>query len=102
MATSLHREKYEIAVKYHHPKSQDYVFYNIQINITEVIKMPVTAKLKMPVTAKLKMIENDSSFVEPPPSNHTIKAPNIIELHLKLNRWLSKYGFILNHVCKED
>ena len=94
MATSLHREKYEIAVKYHHPKSQDYVFYNIQINITEVIKMPVTAKLKM--------IENDSSFVEPPPSNHTIKAPNIIELHLKLNRWLSKYGFILNHVCKED
>ncbi|MDF7799944.1 hypothetical protein P4C99_10745 [Pontiellaceae bacterium B1224] len=94
MATSLHKEKYEIAAKYHHHQSQDYVYYDIQINITDAKKMPVIAKLKM--------IDNQASFVEPPPNNHIIKAPNIIELQLKLNRWFSKYGFILKHVCKED
>jgi len=66
------------------------------------VQIKISEAKKMPFTMKLKMTGDDAPFAEPPPSTHTIKAPNIIELQLKLNRWFSKYGFSVKYVCKKE
>lgn len=93
MAETVYTESYEITTRYEHPQSDDYVYYKIEVRISDAIKMPFTMRLKQ--------TEDMSSFSEPPPEKHTIKAKNIIELSEKLNRWLRKYGYVNLGVSEE-
>ena len=93
MAKPIYTEWYKITTRYQHPQSDDYVYYKIEVRISDAIKMPFTMKLKQ--------TEDMSSYSEPPPKIHTIKAKNIIELSEKLNRWLRKYRYVNLGVCDE-
>jgi len=35
------------------------------------------------------------AFAPMPPEEHTIKAKDLVELYLKLKRWLGKFGYEL-------
>jgi len=64
---------------------KEFVHYASTITITDAGKSPVSIKLKF---------EGILPFLAPPPpEEHTISAPSVVELFRKLERWLRKYGY---------
>ena len=81
----IYTDRVTVYAKFDHPKSDDFLEYKTTIQIKNSGKQPITMKLKF-----------DSiypCFAPMPPELHTIKAKDIIELYLKLERWLRKYGY---------
>ena len=70
---------------YHIPQSDDYLEYQTLIQIKD--------SGKQPVTMKFKFTGLPPSFAPMPPEKHVLKAKDLPELFLKLNRWVSKYGY---------
>ncbi len=83
----LYEENSLLVAKYYHPKSDDYLDYKAKIIIKDSGKTPVQMKLQFDGI--------HPSFAPMPPEEHSIKASNIIELSLKIKRWLKKYGYEL-------
>jgi len=81
----IYKENPDIYAKYYHPQSGDFLEYKSTIQIKSTGKQPITMKLKFDGMYP--------SFAPMPPETHTIKAENLIDLYLKLNRWFSKYGY---------
>ncbi len=83
----LYTENSSIAVKYCHPKSNDYLTYDSIITIKEAGKFPVEMKIKF---------DGIPPFLAPmPPEEHEFKADSIVTLHLKYAKWFTKYGYII-------
>ncbi len=86
-ASIIYEEVTTLIAKYYHPKSGDYLEYQSKIQIKERGKMPVVMTLNftgiLPFAAPM------------PPEEHMIKAPSILELYSKLQRWFKKYGYVL-------
>ena len=83
----IYRDQPTVCAKYYHPQSGDFLEYKSTIHIKDSGKQPVTMKLKFDGIPP--------SFAPMPPEEHTIKAKDIIDLYLKLKRWLGKYGYEL-------
>jgi len=76
-----------LTAKYCHPKSDDYLHYISKIQIKNSGKNPVEMMLKF---------DGIPPFAAPmPPKEHTIKAPAILDLCLKVIKWFGKYGYEL-------
>ncbi len=86
-AKIIYKEESVLTAKYHHPKSDDYLDYISIIKIKDSGKNPVEMVLKFDGIIPYVGVM--------PPKEHTIKAPSIWELYLKVVRWLKKYGYIL-------
>lgn len=84
----IYQESVEIYAKYYHPQSDEALEYKAKIEIKDGGKQPVAIKMTFD-----GMIP---SFAPMPPEKHTIKAKDLIELYLKLNRWFEKYGYIIS------
>lgn len=82
---TIYREQSDIYAKYCHPQSGDFLEYKSNVVIKD--------SGKQPITMKLKFTGMYPSFAPMPPEEHTIKAKDIIDLYLKLNRWFAKYGY---------
>jgi hypothetical protein len=86
-AKIIYEEKSVLTAKYYHPKSDDYLNYISIIRIKDSGKNPIEMAVKF---------EGILPFVGTmPPKEHTFKAPSILEMHMKIVRWLKKYGYIL-------
>jgi len=86
-AKIIYEEKSILTAKYHHPKSDDYLNYISIIRIKDSGKNPIEMTVKF---------DGILPFVGTmPPKEHTFKAPSILEMHMKIIRWLKKYGYIL-------
>jgi len=86
-AKIIYEEKSILTAKYHHPKSDDYLNYISIIRIKDSGKNPIEMAVKF---------DGILPFVGTmPPKEHTFKAPSILEMHMKIVRWLKKYGYIL-------
>ena len=83
----IYEEKGILTAKYYHPKSDDYLDYISIIKIKDSGKNPIEMVVKF---------DGIIPFVDiMPPKEHTFRALSILELHLKIVRWLKKYGYIL-------
>jgi len=86
-ASVIYEEKGILTAKYYHPKSYDYLDYISTIRIKDTGKNPVEMILKFDGTLP---------FAAPmPPEEHTIKAPAILDLCVKVIKWFKKYGYEL-------
>ena len=86
-ASIIYEEVRVLTAKYGHPKSDDYLDYLSTIIIKNSGKNPVEVRLKF---------DGIQPYAAPmPPEEHTIKAPAILDLSLKLARWFKKYGYEL-------
>jgi len=84
---TIYEEKGELIAKYFHPKSDDYLSYDVTIQIKDSGKSPVGMSLKF---------NGIYLFMAPmPPEEHSIKAASIVELYSKVGRWFHKYGYEL-------
>jgi len=86
-AKVIYEEKSILTAKYHHPKSDDYLDYISIIKIKDSGKNPIEMVVKFDGIIPFVGIM--------PPKEHTFRAPSILKLHLKIVRWLKKYGYIL-------
>lgn len=86
-AKVIYEEKSILTAKYHHAKSDDYLDYISIIKIKDSGKNPIEMVVKFDGILPFVGIM--------PPKEHTFRAPSILELHLKIVRWLKKYGYIL-------
>jgi hypothetical protein len=92
-ASILYEENDRLIAKYHHPKSDDFLVYRYTIKIVDSGKNPIEIKMTfdgMP-----------PAYAPMPPKEHTLKATNLIELHVKLVKWFRKYGYILLGTIEE-
>ncbi|MCK5851331.1 MAG: hypothetical protein KAH23_10485 [Kiritimatiellae bacterium] len=79
----IYKSKDEVVACFKHAK--EYVHYASTITIRDGGKNPVSMKLKF---------DDIPPFLAPmPPEEHTLSAPTLVELFLKLERWLKKYGY---------
>ena len=86
-ASIIYEETRILTAKYYHPKSDDYLDYISKIQIKDSGKNPVEMNLKF---------NGIRPFVAPmPPEEHTIKAPAILDLCVKVKNWFKKYGYEL-------
>ena len=86
-AKVIYEEKSILTAKYHHPKSYDFLEYISIIKIKDSGQNPIEMVVKF---------DGILPFVGTmPPKEHTFRAPSILELHLKIVRWLKKYGYVL-------
>jgi hypothetical protein len=86
-AKIIYEEKSILTAKYNHPNSDDYLDYISIIKIKDSGKNPVEMVVEF---------DGIPPFVDiMPPKEHTFKAPSILELHLKIVRWLKKFGYII-------
>jgi len=69
------------AATFNHPQSQDYIEYKSIIQITDSGKQPITIQLEF---------TGIPPFAPMPPDKHIIKASNLIELYVKLERLFHK------------
>ena len=81
----IYEDRPTVYAKFNHPQSDDYIEYSSIIQIKD--------SGKQPISIQLKFTGIPSSFAPMPPDEHIIKAPNIIELYVKLERWLEKFGY---------
>ena len=81
----IYEEKSVLFAKYYHPKSDDYLEYITKILIKDSGKTPVQMNLTFDGILP--------SFAPMPPNEHIIRAKSIIDLSLKIKRWLKKYGY---------
>ncbi len=86
-AKVIYEEKSILTAKYHHPKSDDYLDY------ISIIKIKDSGKNSIDMVVKFDGILPFVGIM--PPKEHTFRAPSILGLHLKIVRWLKKYGYIL-------
>ena len=84
--TIIYEDKPTIYAKFNHPQSQDYIEYKSIIQIADSGKQPITIQLEFTGTP---------SYAPMPPDKHVIKASNLIELYVKLERWFGKFGFTI-------
>ena len=82
----IYEDRPTVHAKFNHPQSQDYIEYKSIIQITDSGKKPITIQLEFTGTPP---------FAPMPPDKHVIKASNLIELYVKLEKWLRKYGFTI-------
>jgi hypothetical protein len=82
-----HEEKSILIAKFNHPQSDDYLDYKAHIVIKDSGKTPVQLKMKFDGIIPFNPIM--------PPKEHIIKAESILDLCLKIQRWLNKYGYKL-------
>ena len=86
-AKVIYEERGILTAKYHHPRSDDFLDYISVIKIKDSGKNPIEMAVKF---------DGILPFIDiMPPKEHTFRAPSILELHLKIVRWLKKYGYIL-------
>jgi hypothetical protein len=83
----IFKEKGNIFSIYHHPDSMDSVEYAYTISVKDGGKLPVTIKLKS--------IDLYTPFAPEMPDKYTINATDLITLFIKLEKWFSKYGYIM-------
>jgi len=82
-----YEEESVLIAKYYHPKSDDYLDYRTKIVIKDSGKTPIQMNLTF---------DGIFPFAAPmPPNEHTIRANSILDLTVKINRWLKKYGYEL-------
>lgn len=82
----IYVEESVLFAKYYHPQSDDYLEYRTKILIKDSGKTPVHLNLKFDGILP--------SYAPMPPSEHTIRAKSILDLSVKILRWLKKYGYI--------
>ncbi len=82
---TIYQEKSCIYAKYCHPKSDEFLEYDTTLQIKDSGKQPIVIEMKYSTYP--------TSFAPMPPEEHIIRAKDITELVLKLNRWFSKYGY---------
>jgi len=86
-AKVIYEEKGILTARYYYSKSDDFLDYISIIKIKDSGKNPIEMVVKFDGILPFVGIM--------PPKEHTFKAPSILELHLKIVRWLKKYGYIL-------
>jgi hypothetical protein len=86
-AKVIYEEKSILTAKFHHPKSDDYLDYISIIKIKDSGKNPIEMVVKFDGILPFIGIM--------PPKEHIFRAPSILELHLKIVRWLKKYRYVL-------
>jgi hypothetical protein len=84
-AKTLYEEDSLLIAKFNHPKSHDYLNYKTKIVIKDSGKYPIQ------MSCKFTGIPPEVSLM--PPEDHVIKAGTILDLNLKIQKWLKKYGF---------
>ena len=83
----IYEEEWVLSAEFYHPKSDDYLEYLARITIRDSGTTPVQMKLKY---------DGIPPFAAPmPPEEHTIKAKSVVDLCVKVRRWLKKYGYEL-------
>ena len=82
-----HEEKSILVAKFNHPQSDDFLDYKAHIVIKNSGKTPVQLKLNFDGIIPFNPIM--------PAKEHIIKAESILDLCLKIQRWLNKYGYKL-------
>jgi hypothetical protein len=83
----VYEEESVLIAKYYHPKSDDYLDYKTKIVIKDSGKTPIQMNLTF---------DGILPFAAPmPPKEHTIRAKSILDLSVKIKRWLKKYGYEL-------
>lgn len=83
----IYEEERVLTADFNHPKSSDYLHYLSTIRIKESGKNPVEMILKF---------NGIPPFAAPmPPKEHTIRAPTILDLYSKVQRWFKKYGYVI-------
>ena len=88
MKTKIKYEENSILVaKVNHPQSDDYLDYKAYIIIKDSGKTPVQMKLTFNGIIPFNPIM--------PPKEYIIRAKSILDLCLKTQRWLNKYGYKL-------
>jgi hypothetical protein len=86
-AKIIYEEQSHLSARYCHPKSADYLDYKTKIVIKNSGKTPVQMSLAF---------DGILPFAAPmPPKKHTIRAKSILDLSVKIKRWLKKYGYEL-------
>ncbi len=86
-ALIIYEEERILTADFYHPKSDDYLHYRSIIRINDSGKNPIEMILKF---------DGIPPFAAPmPPKEHTIKAPAILDLYSKVQRWFKKYGYVL-------
>ena len=86
-ARIIYEEESVLIAKYYHPKSDDYLDYRTKIVIKDSGKTPIHMNLTF---------DGIFPFAAPmPPKEHIIRAKSILDLTVKINRWLKKYGYEL-------
>jgi hypothetical protein len=86
-ALIIYEEERILTADFYHPKSDDYLHYRSIIRIKDSGKNPIEMILKF---------DGIPPFAAPmPPKEHTIKAPAILDLYSKVQRWFKKYGYVL-------
>ncbi len=86
-ASVIYEEERILTADYYHPKCDDYLHYTSTIRIKDSGKNRVEMELKF---------DGIPPFIAPmPPEEHAIKAPAILDLYLKVQRWFKKYGYNL-------
>ena len=83
----LYEEDSLLVAKFNHPKSHDYLNYETKISIKDSRKNPIQ------MTLKFTGIPPEVSLM--PLEDHVIKASTILDLSLKIQKWLGKYGYVL-------
>jgi hypothetical protein len=86
-AKNIYKGKSEIYAKYHVSGSDDILEGEAVIIIKNSGKQPVSANLKID--------SSGVSFAPIPPEEHSIKAKDLMELFLKIDRWFRKFGYNL-------
>ncbi len=81
----IYQEKSHIYAKYYHPQSDEFLEYDTTLKIKDSCKQPIVIRMKYATFP--------TSFTPMPPEEHIIRAKDIAELVLKLNRWFAKYGY---------
>jgi hypothetical protein len=85
--TVIYEENSILNAKFYHPKSDDFLVYKAKISIKESGKTPVQMDLEF---------AGIPPFAAPmPPKEHVIKAESVIDLAVKIRKWLKKYGYEL-------
>ena len=82
----IYEDKPTIYAKFNHPQSQDHIEYKSIIQITDSGKQPISIQLEF---------TGIPSYAPMSPDKHVIKASNLIELYVKLERWFGKFGFTI-------
>ena len=80
----IYEDRPTVYAKFNHPGSDDYIEYSSIFQIKDQGKQPVSIQLKF---AGIR------PFSPMPPDEHIIKAPDVIELYVKLDRWLGKFAY---------
>lgn len=86
-ASVIYEESRVLTAKFYHPKSDDYLDYNLTMRIKDSGKNPVEIQLQF-----------DGIFPHAapmPPETHTIKAPAVLDVFVKVKNWFKKYGYEL-------